>query len=124
MQKELKRQSWTISLPDVHPSLNVWTRMHFRQRNDLKKQWENDTYYAAKMVGLPLLDAPIEIFINYYHPRTNVDLDNYTPKFIIDGLKAFFKDDSFKYVRKLGWTFIKSRDKRSEIVIKLHNEII
>lgn len=91
--------------------------MHFHARNKLKKEWELMVWTACKEAKLPKIDGKVEVFITYYHPKTNIDLDNFTPKFIMDGLKLFFEDDSIKYVKKLGWEF-KKGEKCSIIKIK------
>ena len=109
-------KQWTITIPDIHPSLNVWTRMHFAKRNNLKKEWEKMIWSLWKEKNYPHIDGKVEVFITYYHPQTNVDLDNFVPKFIMDGLKIFFEDDSIKYVVKLGWE-IKKGDKKSVVVV-------
>lgn len=111
-------QKWVIDIPDCHPSLNKWTRMHWALRNKLKAEWEQMTFYAAKEAGLPKLKEPVEIFITYYHPKQTVDLDNYSPKFLIDGLKQFFVDDNILHLVKLGWTF-KKGTKRSVVEISI-----
>lgn len=110
---------WTIEIPDVHPSLNTWTRMHWGKRNALKHSFEQQVFFYAKQAGVPIIKEPVEIFITYHHPRQTVDLDNYTPKFFIDGLKTFFGDDNILHLKKLGWTFVKGDKKKSVIVIKL-----
>ena len=115
------QDTWTIELPDVHPSLNSWGGKHWTKRNELHHYWRDMTFYAAKKAGLPKLKEPVEVFLTYYHPRTNVDLDNYTPKFIMDGLKLFFIDDSIAHVKRLGWEF-KKGDKRTVITIKRYAE--
>lgn len=110
---------WIVELPDVHPSLNTWVNMHFQSRNNLKQEWGRMVSACAKLAGLPKIDKPVEIFIIYYHPRDTVDLDNFTPKFIIDGLKPFFIDDNIKVVKKLGWEFKRSPIRRSVVKIKV-----
>ncbi len=110
---------WRIEIPDVHPSLNAWTRMHFHKRNNLKAEWEHMVRILALKAKFPQFDSPVEMFITYTHPRDNVDLDNFTPKFIVDGLKSFFKDDSIKYLKKLGWQFNKGKPKTSLVEIRL-----
>lgn len=109
--------NFTIELPYVHPSLNKWTRMHYILRNNLKQSIQNDVWKAAKVSKIPKIDSCVEIFITYYHPRRTVDLDNYTPKFFLDGLKHLFVDDNIQHVIKLGWTFKKDKNKRSIIEV-------
>ncbi len=113
---------WTIEIPDCHPSINSWMRMHFIARNKLNNYWKDMVWALAKEAKLPQFDKPVEIFIHYYHPRDDVDLDNYTPKFIIDGLKTFFGDDDINHVKKLGWTFHKEKVKRSVVEIREFSE--
>jgi len=112
-----KAKQWIVDLPDCHPSLNVWTRMHFRVRNQLKKDWAEMVYYACLEAKLPKISEPVEVFIIYYHPRKTVDLDNYTPKFIMDPLKNFIVDDNIQWVKKLGWEFQRGA-KRSRVFVK------
>ena len=100
-------KQWTITIPDVHPSLNKWTNMHYSKRGKLKKEWEHMVWVLWKEKKYKHIEGEVEVFITYYHPRNTVDLDNYTPKFIMDGLKIFFEDDSIKYVTKLGWEILK-----------------
>lgn len=66
-------------------------------------------------------DFPVELFITYYHPRDTVDLDNYTPKFWIDGLKHYFGDDNITCLKKIGWTFEKG-PKKSIISVRKYVE--
>jgi len=114
----LKKGSWHFDIPDVHPSLNTWTRMHFHLRNNLKHDWETMTVMAARQSGLPKITSPVSVYLIYHHPRKNVDLDNYTPKFILDGLKQFFVDDNIEHVQKLGWEFKQSKDKHTTVIVE------
>jgi len=117
MTKSQDNQIYVLEIPDVHPSLNVWTKMHHMKRYQLKKEWEHMVNIIAKKEKLPFIKKPVEIFITYYHPRKTVDLDNYTPKFICDALKSYFTDDNITNLVKLGWEF-KTGKKRSVIYIK------
>jgi hypothetical protein len=111
------KREYIIEIPDVHPSLNTWTRLHWHQRNALKQYWMQMVYYAGKAARLPKFAEPVDIFITYHHPKRTVDYDNYTPKFAIDGLKSFIVDDNIQWIRKLGWEFIKDKDKKMIIRI-------
>ena len=110
---------WTIEIPDVHPSLNSWTNMHWTKKHALKKEWEMMVWALAKEAKIPTFKQPVEIYIKYYHPRDSVDLDNYTPKFIIDGLKTLFVDDNITQLKKLGWEFKRGK-KRSVVEIRTY----
>tara|TARA_R100000789_G_C2964159_1_gene138821 strand:+ start:87 stop:449 length:363 start_codon:yes stop_codon:yes gene_type:complete len=113
-----KTNKWSFEIPDVHPSLNIWTNMHWTKKSVLKKYWENMVWALAREAGLKKIDKPVWIFIQYYHPRRTVDLDNYTPKFILDGLKSFIKDDNIQWIQKIGWEFIQSKKKKSIVEIQ------
>ena len=113
---------WTFEIPDVHPSLNVWSKMNRWKMNTLKKQWEHDVFYLAKQAKIPFFNFPVDIFITYHHPRQTVDKDNFSPKFIMDGLKPFLIDDNIKIVKKLDWDFVKSDKKKSIIEIRRFSE--
>lgn len=113
------KKSWLLTIDGVHPSLNTWTRMHFHLRNKLKQDWELLTIDAANKAKLPHIKQPVKIFLKYFHPKDNVDLDNFTPKFILDGLKRYLEDDNIKYIKELGWSFEKSKHKYTEVLITI-----
>lgn len=85
--------------------------MHFIARNNLKQEWGEMVKVLAMEAKWKPFENPVELFITYYHPRETVDLDNYTPKFIIDGLKHYFGDDNITHLKKIGWTFKKGPKK-------------
>lgn len=116
-----EQTSWVIVIPDVHPSLNKWTKMHFIARNNLKQEWGQMVQVLAMEAKWPQFDFPVELFITYSHPRDTVDLDNYTPKFIIDGLKSYFGDDNITKLKKIGWKFQKG-EKQSTVEIRKYQE--
>lgn len=116
----MKKETWSFEIPDVHPSLNSWTNMHWTKKGNLKKYWYDLTYFCALQSKIPKFNVPVDVFITYHHPKETVDLDNYTPKFILDPLQRFFGNDNIQTVKKLGWTFEKSKIKKSVIEISLH----
>ena len=91
--------------------------MHWSKRNALVDEWKEMVFYSAKEAKIPKITKPVEIFITYHHPKKTVDLDNYTPKLILDGLKPFIVDDNIQWIKKLGWEF-KTGDKSTTVVIK------
>lgn len=97
--------------------------MHYIARNELKQQWAMMVDVLAKKAKLPKFENPVEIFITYYHPRQTVDLDNYTPKFIIDGLKNYFGDDNVTRLKRLGWQFVQCEDKSQKKSVVLITEL-
>lgn len=92
--------------------------MHFYPRNELKQQWAWMVKAAMVKAKFPQhIEKPVEIFIEYGHPKRCVDLDNYTPKFIIDPIRDVITDDNIERVIKLGWTFVKSKNKYSKVTV-------
>lgn len=117
--KSTPSKDHVFEIPDVHPSLNVWTRMHFHVRNRLKQDWYDMVYLCAKKYKIPFITAPVEIHIEVHHPRSTIDLDNFTCKFILDPLrKNFIHDDNVKCIHKLSYTAIKSKEKKTVVYIK------
>ena len=112
----------TITIPDIPPSLNKWSRMHWAKAAEIKKQWEANIYYSAysQRPKEPFKKAKVTITY-FFKTKQRHDLDNYTPKFILDGLvKAkILLDDRAEYI---GMTeLIQEYDKerpRTEITIK------
>lgn len=119
IQRDLNKvKEYIIEIPDVHPSLNTWTRMHFHVRNQLKHDWATMVLACARTAKIPKIDKPVRIFLEYYHPKRSVDIDNYTPKFILDPLRDhFIKDDNITNITDLRWTFVQDKVKRTVIHI-------
>ena len=89
-----------ITILDIPPSFNVIQNMHWHKRNDLKKVWHQLVYVAWIQSKKPKFNK-VKIEATYYfktkHKR---DYDNYSPKWIIDGLKGYaFEDDNQDYVK-------------------------
>ena len=91
----------TIVIPDIPPSLNKWSRMHWTKTAEIKKRWEANIYYTSfsQRPKLPYKYAKV-IITYYFKTRQRHDLDNYVPKFILDGLvKArIILDDRAEYI--------------------------
>ena len=111
-------KEYRIELPDCHPSINQWHGRHWSHKSYLKDIWYKMVWACAKEAKVPLIKSPVEIHIDYFGPRY-IDLDNLTPKFILDGLKdVVILDDNPKVLKKISWTFTKDKNKRSIILIK------
>lgn len=111
----------TFTIPALHPSLNVWTRLHYIPRNNLKKEWDVMTKDAFRRAKIKKIDGPVKIKITYFHPqlgtKKRLDIDNYTPKFINDPLVGeIIEDDSVHIVQELSWNF-KKGEKKSVVKI-------
>ena len=111
----------TITIPDIPPSLNKWSRMHWAKAAEIKRQWEADVYYTAygQRPKEPYKKAKVTITY-FFKTKQRHDLDNYTPKFILDGLvKAhILLDDRAEYIGMA--ELIQGYDKenpRTEIII-------
>ncbi len=118
MEHNLGRE-WELEIDELHPSLNVWTRMHWTKLSALKKEIAWTILAACNKAKLPKsIGNPVEIYIEYFHPRETADLDNLVPKLWLDCLKSHFGDDNITRLKKLGWTIIKAPKKKSIIYIK------
>lgn len=93
-----------LRIPGTHPSLNDWTRLHYKKSWELKKYWEQLIGYKSNHITKDRDFTKIKkglILIKYYFPNGNRrDPDNYTPKFILDGLvkAGILKDDSWRNI--------------------------
>ena len=110
-----------ILIPDrQHPSLNVWTRMHWAKKSKLKKSWESEIILKSGKYGQPMLEnAQVEV-IYYFDNRNRRDKDNYVPKFILDGLVkgGIIKDDNDSNIF-LNWKLKYDKENpRTEIIVK------
>ena len=92
----------TITIPDIPPSLNKWSRMHWAKAAEIKKRWEADVYYSAysQRPKEPYRYAKVTITYYFKDNRHRDIVDNYSPKFLMDGLvKAkILEDDRTEYV--------------------------
>ncbi|QDR80215.1 hypothetical protein [Sporomusa termitida] len=108
-----------LTVPDVPPSINRWTRLHWTRLRQFKKQWELEvwaTAVKAKVNNKQLAKAVIRITYFFTDSRRR-DKDNYAPKFILDGLvKAGVLQDDNADAIDVDWCFAKGA-KRTEIVI-------
>lgn len=96
--KYTTRRKKPIEKP-IPPSLNQWSIMKRPQANDLKQKWKEFiiwliTKYKLNDKGIKKCNMA---YIYTFPTRTRRDLDNYTPKFINDGLveSGFMIDDSY-----------------------------
>jgi len=94
-----------FTVPDIPPSNNKYmgnSNSHHIYRQD-KQQWEaliGWSVRAAGWRGEPLPRALVRITY-HFKDRRRRDPDNYSGKFILDGLKAagVIEDDSFQNVK-------------------------
>lgn len=98
--------SLTISIPEIHPSINEWKKWHYYKYSIEKQRWA--TMMVLLLNKQPKFEGPVEVDVRYYFPdKRKRDLDNYTFKFGMDGLVAArtIEDDNQTIVRKLSTSF-------------------
>lgn len=95
-----------ITLPEYPPKITIYSRVQFKNGTlsseayaEVRNRWYNLVKRALKDYDGPGI-SPALIYIIYYVPG-KCDADNFTTKFIIDGLMyagAIAKDDNCKYL--------------------------
>lgn len=93
----------TVIIYDIPPSLNDWHGMHWAAKAEVKKQWESLVIVLLR--GCKRVEKPVVRITYYPGIERSRDKDNYTPKFIMDGLKksGVILDDNVKVV-DLNWS--------------------
>lgn len=88
----------TLTIYDIPPSLNDWTNQHWSKNYKEKKRWEDLITTLLKRKNQ--LNNPIVRITYYPDINRSRDKDNYTPKYIMDGLKKskIIIDDNTKVV--------------------------
>jgi crossover junction endodeoxyribonuclease RusA len=111
-----------ISIPDTHPSINKWVSNNNPwARAKMKKEWEELVYYCCKQQKIKPIEGQVAVGLIYYFPTNRRrDIDNYTPKFILDGLvkAGIIEDDSTKTIVDLSWKILYEKG-RSETVVTI-----
>lgn len=88
-----------------HESINVWMIMKRPMMNALKQRWKQFIAWFIEREGFK--DTKIEkctlAFKVFYPTNRRHDVDNITPKFIIDGLveSGLIEDDDSEHITKL-----------------------
>lgn len=110
----------------IHPSINIWSIMPRLSMNGLKQKWKDYTVFLAKYYKVN--DLKLEKFsveINIFLPtRRRSDTDNYSPKFVMDGLveAGVIVDDDYLHANPLTITLdYDSANPRMEIILKTVN---
>lgn len=76
-----------ITVPELPPSLNEWSRQHWRARWDRVKQYTSVFIALRGAYRLPTFERARVQMVYYFRDRRRRDPDNYTPKAILDGLR-------------------------------------
>ena len=96
----LVANSIRLVIGDIPPSLNVYTRMHWRKRSALQKRWNTLVWAACQGREIRTFDRAKVTIIYYFRTSIRHDPDNYSGKVILDGLRkaGVLTDDSFSNV--------------------------
>ena len=92
MKKHPRTKKKPIAKP-IHESLNVWTIMRRPMANALKQKWKEFVqycvdYYKLNDLGISKCKCKYIAHKGYVKSKRRSDIDNLTPKFILDGLTA------------------------------------
>lgn len=115
-----------IVVPEIPPSNNKYmgrgsTRTQAFEYQNIKKNWADMIGWLVKKEKLDKPMRKAVVMITYYFPtRHRRDPDNYSGKFILDGLvKAkVLQDDSFNNIELILKGEYDKRNPRTEIEIK------
>ncbi len=99
-----RRKKPPIESP-THPSINKWFVMKRPQMNDLKQKIKEFIVWFVEDQGLTNkgIEKCSMTFVSYFKTRMRTDVDNYTPKFFLDGLveSGFIVSDDYFHVESL-----------------------
>lgn len=110
-----------------HESINKWMIMKRPMMNALKQKWKSFIVWFINREGyanLRIEECELDFF-TYYATNRRHDVDNSTPKFLIDGLcdSGLIIDDDSKHVTKITLQCGVDEDRpRTEITIKYKNK--
>lgn len=111
-----------LVIPSIPKSINKFAgRQNAWEYRNEKDTWNELVYYSCKEQKIKPINGKALVSITYYFPtKHRRDPDNYSGKFILDGLvKAkVLKDDSFNHIDlRISGSFDKNNP-RTEIIIK------
>lgn len=110
-----------------HESINQWMILRRSAMNALKQKWKDFIKWFVSEQGysnLRIEKCEISQFI-YYPTNRRRDLDNTTPKFILDGLveSGMVVDDDYKHITKITLQCgVDKEHPRTELVINTIQE--
>ncbi len=109
-----------------HESINTWMIMKRPAMNSLKQKWKDFIKWLVNEQGYANLHIEkCEISQTIFYPTNRRhDLDNSTPKFVLDGLveSGMIVDDDSKHIVKLTLECsVDSENPRTELNIKILN---
>lgn len=107
-----------------HPTINQWMIMKRPMMNALKQKWKDFICWFIDNQGysnLHIEKCEME-FITYYKTNRRHDIDNGTPKFLLDGFSesGFIVDDDSKHITKLTMEcYVDKENPRTEITVNI-----
>lgn len=106
-----------------HESINAWMVMKRPMMNALKQRWKDFIVWFIENQGYTNLriDKCELTFCAFYPNNRRHDVDNSTPKFILDGFidSGFIIDDDSKHITSLTLKcFVDTEYPRTEITVK------
>ena len=113
-----KAKNKPIKAPE-HPSLNWYMRANNFVVDTVKANWKDFIVFILQKYNLlnQKIDYCDVIYTTYFSRNKRIDVDNITPKFIMDGLVAgeFLVDDSISHLTLLTRGFIDNDNPRIEL---------
>lgn len=115
-----------LVIPGVPPSLNAVmraARMHWAVVVKMKRDYQDIVAWQAKRQKVAMVRGAVDVRIDYYFgDHRNRDYDNYSGKFILDGIKGIMvEDDGQKFVKALTHRFLyDKKEPRTEVVVEPH----
>lgn len=106
-----------LIIDGIPPTINTMLTKHWRTYKRYKDEWKETTYYTALSEKIQKFTNPVTITIELnFKDKRRHDPDNYTPKFIHDGLvdAGVLEDDSFKQIKELT---IREGDKKNNTTV-------
>ena len=76
-----------LQIPEIPPSLNVWSRWHWAKRKRYLDQLSRNIGQLALATKLPRFERATVQVLYYFRDKRLRDKDNYSGKFILDALR-------------------------------------
>ena len=76
-----------VQIPEIPPSLNVWSRWHWAKRKRYLDQLTKDIGQLARAMKLPRFERATVQVVYCFRDKRLRDKDNYSGKFMLDALR-------------------------------------
>jgi Holliday junction resolvase RusA-like endonuclease len=109
-----------IQIPELPPSLNVWSRQHWTTRSKEVARLSADLTMLRLAHKIPTVAKPRVQVVYYFPTKRRRDADNYAPKYLLDGLRysGIIADDNSEVLQLPQPEFHVDRERpRTEIYI-------